>query len=149
MSQITNTNNAQATDGKGAFTQPKGNSIQELDQDQFLNLIITELQNQDPMEPTDNAALLQQVGELRSLAANDSLMKTLNNFGVTQELTTASNLIGKKIDGIDKAGKPVEGTVSSVSVLIDENDKTKRTVQVHVGDQTVDINNIREIVPTE
>lgn len=149
MSQVTNTNPINATNGKSAFTQPTGGGMDSLDQDAFLNLIVTQLQNQDPTAPTDNAALLQQLGELRSLSANDLLMKTLNNFGTTQELTTASNLIGKKVEGIDSAGKPVDGEVSSVSVKTDEKDKTKRTVQVHVGDQIVDISNIREIVPTE
>jgi flagellar basal-body rod modification protein FlgD len=144
MTQIASTQTA----AKSSFTQPQGNSINDLDQDQFLNLIITELQNQDPLAPTDNAALLEQVGQLRSLAANDQLMSTLDNFGITQELTTASNLIGKKVDGVDSVGKKVNGTVSSVSVQVDENDRDKREVRVHVGNQTVDIKNIREIVPS-
>ena len=144
MSQITSTQTS-ATSG---YTQPQGNSINDLDQDQFLELIITELQNQDPLSPTDNAALLEQVGQLRSLAANDQLMDTLDSFGVTQELTTASNLIGKKVDGVDINGRTVQGNVSSVSVQVDQNDRDKREVRVHVGNQIVDIKNIREIVPS-
>lgn len=141
--------NSTETSARAAFTQGSGNGIEDLDQDQFLQLIITELQNQDPLAPTDNAALLEQMSNLRSISANDSLMSTLNSFGVTQELTTASNLIGKTINAVDTAGGTVKGKVSSVSVKTDEKDRNKRDIRVHVGDKTVDIKNIREIVPAQ
>ena len=140
---------ADSASSKAQYTQPKGNSLESLDQDKFLSLILTELQNQDPMAPTDNAALIEQMSQLRSISANDQLMNALGNFSVTQELTTASNLIGRKVEGLDTAGDAVEGVVSSVSVEVDGNDRNKRGIRVHVGDQVVDIKNIREIVPVE
>ncbi len=146
MSAISSSTEATA---RSAFTQGSGNGIEDLDQNQFLQLILTELQNQDPLAPTDNAALLEQMSNLRSITANDSLMNTLNSFGVTQELTTASNLIGRTINAIDTSGNNVKGKVSSVSVETDEKDRNKRDIRVHVGNQTVDIKNIREIVPAE
>ncbi len=123
----------------------KGNGLNDIDLTQFLNLMLTELQNQDPLNPTDNAALLQQVGELRGISSNDQLVTTLKGFSNTQELTTASSLIGKTVKGLDDAAKEVNGEVTSVSVKIDEKDRNKRQVQVHVGDQIVDIKNVREI----
>lgn len=146
MSQIFGADSATS---KAGYTQPKGNSLESLDQDKFLSLILTELQNQDPMAPTDNAALIEQMSQLRSISANDQLMNALGNFSVTQELTTASNLIGRKVEGLDTTGDAVEGVVSSVSVEVDPNDRNKRGIRVHVGDQVVDIKNIREIVPVE
>ncbi len=116
-----------------------------MDLDQFLKLIITELQNQDPLSPTDNTALMEQIGQLRSLSANDKLTDTLTSFSITQELTTASALIGKKVDGLDEAGKEIKGVVERVSVKIDEKDRNNRQVKVHVGDKMVDIKNVREI----
>ncbi len=143
MSQITGTSSSTSS-----FTSSNSNGIDSLSQDQFLNLIVTELQNQDPLEPTDNAALLNQVSQLRSLAANDKLTSTLTGFSITQELTTASNLIGKNVEGLDTNGDAVNGVVSSVSVSIDENNRNNRQIQVHVGTQKVDIKNIREILPS-
>ena len=145
MSQIQNTLTAAAS-STNATSNQRGGGLQDLDLDQFLKLIITQLQNQDPLAPTDNAALMQQVGELRSLSANDKLTKTLTTFSITQELTTASSLIGKKIDGLDDAGSAINGVVGSVSVKIDEKDRNNRQVKVHVGDKSVDIKNVREIV---
>ncbi|MDZ4851793.1 MAG: flagellar hook capping FlgD N-terminal domain-containing protein [Pirellulaceae bacterium] len=151
MSQIQNalaTSSATSTASSTSATtsDQRGGGLQDLGLDQFLKLIITQLQNQDPLAPTDNAALMEQVGQLRSLSANDKLTSTLTTFSITQELTTASSLIGKKIDGIDDTGSKIDGVVGSVSVKIDEKDRNKRQVKVHVGDKTVDIKNVRQIV---
>ncbi len=134
-----------ASSASTAANSLKGNGLNDIDLTQFLNLMLTELQNQDPLNPTDNAALLQQVGELRGISSNDQLVTTLKGFSNTQELTTASSLIGKTVKGLDGAAKEVNGEVTSVSVKIDEKDRNKRQVQVHVGDQIVDIKNVREI----
>jgi len=123
----------------------KGGGLNDIDLNEFLKLMLVELQNQDPLNPTDNAALLQQVGELRGISSNDQLVSTLKGFSNTQELTTASSLIGKTVKGLDVAAKEVSGEVTSVSIKIDEKDRNKRQVQVHVGDQIVDIKNVREI----
>lgn len=146
MSRIDGT----STNSSNAFnnSQPTGNGLDAVDVNQFLSLMISELQNQDPLNPTDNAALLQQIGQLRSITSNDTLVSTLSNFSTTQELTTASGLIGKKVKGLDVDANAVEGQVSSVSVKVDEKDRSKRQVQVHVDGQIVDIKNIREIVET-
>ena len=122
-----------------------GGGMSDIDMNTFLSLMITELQNQDPLNPTDNAALLEQIGQIRSISSNDKLVSTLSSFSNTQELSTASSLIGKKVSGLDVSGAEINGEVSSVSVKIDEKDRTKRTVQVHVGDKTVDMKNVREI----
>ncbi len=61
------------------------------------------------------------------------------HFLTLKSLRTASSLIGKKVSGLDTKGDNVDGEVSSVSVKIDEKDRNKRTVQVHVGSQIVDI----------
>lgn len=126
-------------------TLPTG-GLNDIDVTKFLDLMMTELRNQDPLNPTDNAQLMEQIGQLRSITANDQLMTTLSSFATTQEFTTASSMIGKKIKGLDREAKEVNGAVSSVSVKIDEKDRSKRQVQVHVGSQIVDIKNVREIV---
>ena len=149
MSKVNTTNSSNfsnATSKSSSANSLEGGGLNDVDVSQILNLMITELQNQDPLNPTDNAALMEQIGQLRSISANDTLIKTLTSFSTTQELTTASGLIGKKVKGLDSDAKEVNGAVSSVSVKVDEKDRNKRQVQVHVGAQIVDMKNIREIV---
>lgn len=145
MTKVNNVIQPTTSSASTAANSLKGNGLNDIDLTQFLNLMLTELQNQDPLNPTDNAALLQQVGELRGISSNDQLVTTLKGFSNTQELTTASGLIGKTVKGLDVDAKDVNGEVTSVSVKIDEKDRNKRQVQVHVGGQIVDIKNVREI----
>lgn len=145
MSSITGASNTNLGVGTSSTNSISGGGLNDIDMSTFLNLMIAELQNQDPLNPTDNAALIEQIGQIRSISSNDKLISTLGSFSNTQELTTASSLIGKKIAALDSTGEEVEGEVSSVSVKIDEKDRSKRTVQVHVGNKTVDMKNVREI----
>ena len=123
-----------------------GNGLQDVDLDQFLGLLITELQNQDPLNPMDNAQMMEQIGQIRQIGSTTKLTDTLTSLATGQELSMASSLIGKKISALDNNAKDITGVVDSVAVQTDAKDENKRTVQVHIGDSIVDIKNIREIV---
>jgi len=124
----------------------QGNDLRDVDLDQFLGLMITELQNQDPLNPMDNAQMLAQIATIREIGSTNQLTETLGSFAVGQELAMASNLIGKKVNGLDSNAKPVDGMVDRVSVQTDADNPSIRKVSVHVGQSIVDMKNIREIV---
>ncbi|MCA9159699.1 MAG: hypothetical protein KDA51_13690 [Planctomycetales bacterium] len=129
-------------------TKSSGNGMGDVDTDQFLGLLLTEMQNQDPMQPMDNSQMLTQMSQIRSIGSNDRLTSTLSNLAAGQELSMASSMIGKTVKALDSNAKDVEGKVDRVSVQTDAKDSSKRTVSVHIGDSVVDISNIREIVET-
>ncbi len=131
-----------------AATKTKGNGMGDVDTDQFLGLLLTEMQNQDPMQPMDNSQMLTQMSQIRSIGSNDKLTSTLSTLAAGQELAMASSMIGKTVKALDRDAKDVEGKVDRVSVQTDAKDSSKRTVSVHIGDSVVDISNIREIVET-
>ena len=109
-----------------------------------LKLLISEMQNQDPLDPMDNSEMVQQIGQIRGIGATDQLTKTLSALSSSQELVTASSLIGKSVQGLADDSSPVDGIVDRITVeTSDKNDS--RTVKVHVGGKTMDIKNIREI----
>ena len=119
--------------------------LKDLDINQFLQLMISELTNQDPLNPMDNTQLVQQIGELRSIAASDQLTGTLQSLQTQQSLTTASSLIGKRVSAISTDNENVTGTVTSVSVEVDPENNAKRTYKVKVGGQEIDLQNVREV----
>lgn len=104
----------------------------------FLKLMIAELQNQDPLNPADNTALLTQLSQIRQVASSDKLSTTLDTVLLGQNLTNATALIGKEVKALGTDNKDVSGTVSKVTV-------TDGTVNVYIGDKSFKLNNIREI----
>jgi flagellar basal-body rod modification protein FlgD len=147
MTTIPGVNSSNASSGS-TNKKSGSNGLADVDLDQFLGLLITELQNQDPLNPMDNAQMLAQIGQIRQIGSTNKLTDTLSTLAVGQELSMASSLIGKEVTALDNNSKDVKGIVDSVAVQTDAKDKNNRTVQVHIGDSIVDIKNIREIVNT-
>lgn len=82
----------------------------------FLKLLITELQNQDPTEPLGNEQLLAQLSSMRELQSNIELSDTLTEITVGQSLTQAAGLIGKEIEGQADDQPAVAGVVERAFV---------------------------------
>ena len=143
MTSIPGINSSSSNASSGGLT---GNDLSDVDLDEFLGLLITELQNQDPLNPMDNAQMLTQISQIREIGSTNQLTETLSTLAIGQELTMASNLIGKTVTALDTNAKDVEGVVERVSVQTDAEDPNIRKVSVHIGSSIVDITNIREIV---
>ncbi len=126
-------------------TTGRATDLQDVDVNQFLDLLIAELRNQDPLDPMDNSEMAQQIGQIREIAATDKLSSTLSAVSTGQSLTTASGLIGKEVEALSEEGEPVRGIVDKVSVLVDEDDSTLRSYQIHIGDGTFDLDRVREV----
>ena len=126
-------------------TANRTNSLKDLDIDQFLQLMISELTNQDPLNPMDNTQLVQQLGHIREIAATDQLTETLSTVASGQNLTTASGLIGKRVSALSDANQNITGVVDRVSVTVDPDHDDQRVFRVHIGDQAINLNNVREV----
>jgi len=113
-----------------------------LDLDEFVQLLVTELRNQDPMEPMSNQEILNQISQIREIESNQRLTDTLESVMMGQNLVTAGNMIGQVVNGLSESGDRVSGAVDRVSI---ENGVAK----VHVGEQTLDLKNISEILPDD
>ncbi len=120
-----------------------GGGLDNLDVDQFLTLLITELQNQDPLDPMDNSKLLAQISQIREIGSTDKLTNTLAAVQTGQNMTTASSLIGKQVRALSDDVQEVEGMVDRVTVGAAEQGSP---IRVHVGGAAVQLTNIREIV---
>ena len=114
--------------------------------DGFLKLLIAQMQNQDPLSPMENTEIMQQIGQIRSISATDKLTDTLDSVLMGQNLSTASSMIGKKVTALTDDAKNITGVVDRVSVEADA-DGGNRKLRIVIGDNKVDIKNIREVVP--
>lgn len=144
MSQVNGTSSA---GGAASTGKTAGGDLRDVDMDQFLKLLIAELQNQDPLNPMDNAAMLEQIGQIREIGATNKLTDTLDSVLLGQNLTTASSLIGRQVKALTDDAKDITGKVDRVSVETSGKDNETRTLKLHVGEHVVALKNIREIVP--
>ena len=66
-------------------------------QDRFLKLLVTQMKNQDPLNPLDNAQVTSQMAQLSTVSGIDKLNSTLqalsNSMAVGQSMS-ATNMIG-------------------------------------------------------
>lgn len=125
-------------------TSGYGDSLNDVNVEDFMKLMITELQNQDPLNPMDNSEILQQLSQIRDVSATEHLTDTLDAVLIGQNLSTAGNLIGKEVSALNDAGRDVTGIVDRVSVEPDS-DGGQRTVRVHIGSESINLKNIRDI----
>jgi flagellar basal-body rod modification protein FlgD len=146
-SQPASASNA-ATSASFSSTQQAGRSTNDgyndLGTADFLKLLIQELQNQDPLNPMENSDMVQQIGMIREIGASDKLTNTLTNLSDSQQLVTASGLIGKKVTGLAIDSSNVDGVVDRVTVETNGENEA-RSVKVHVGGKTMILENIRDI----
>src|SRR3989304_5720857 len=92
------------------------NTLNDLYLDVFLKLLITEMQNQDPLNPMDNSEMLAQINQIREIGSTDKLTKTLDSVLLGQNITSSTNLIGKDVKAISDDNQHVSGTVTRVSI---------------------------------
>jgi len=78
MAEVNNALNSTVTAG-GVPVNPKG----VLGKDDFLTLLLVQLQQQDPTEPTDTQTILTQTSQLATLEASSNTNKALEELSVT------------------------------------------------------------------
>ena len=87
-----NTGSGQATSGTG--------SAQSLGQQDFLELMIAQLQNQDPMKPMENGEFLGQMAQFSTVNGITDLKSSVDSLtGIfsSSQLLDASSLIGREV----------------------------------------------------
>jgi flagellar basal-body rod modification protein FlgD len=104
--------------GTSGTRQLKSKNLQ-LQTEDFIKMMITQLQNQDPLQPAKNEELLAQMSQIGQLQSQQTLQESLKSMVLQNNLGAAGNLIGKLVTGLDESGKPSEGIVTSVRVVGD------------------------------
>ena len=69
-------------------------------QDRFLKLLVTQMQNQDPLNPMDNAQVTTQLAQLNTVTGIEQLNKTLGQMAASsaaQQSLQAAMLVGRDV----------------------------------------------------
>ena len=100
----------------GALTtnQTGSSSRSTLSREDFMNILISEMTNQDPMNPVDNQDFLAQLVQLENLEATSKLSTGIEALTLMQQLSSASSLIGRTVEGVMGEDDTIVGTVEKV-----------------------------------
>ena len=89
----------------------------QLDPQAFLQLLVAQLQYQDPSNPVDTSSFMQQTATLSQVQTMNSMASTLTSLANAQQAQAATGMIGKSITYADSSGVQQTGVVTSASLL--------------------------------
>lgn len=102
--------------GVGIPTENAPSNRSSIRQEDFLKVLLAQLQFQDPLEPLDNNEFIAQFAQLTSLEQTQQLNDKLDTLLAVQYGGQAINLIGKSLEAATHSGSVI-GEVTSVAFL--------------------------------
>lgn len=112
-------------------------SQSEMDKDAFINLLVTQMKYQDPLEPMDNSEMLAQLAQFTAL-------EQMLNVAQTGQKQLANSMIGKYVEY-----QYTDKTTGQTSYLVGKVDYvtiTGDTPKLGIGDIEVTLDDIYQIV---
>lgn len=125
MTSVTPTTSG-ALGAAAAGTNP--NAI--LGKDDFLKLLVTQLQHQDPMNPMDDKDFMGQMAQFSSLEQITNLVTATQAQSFSTQMSQAVGLIGHNVSWVAEDGTNGTGTASKVSI-------SDGAIQITVGDSQI------------
>jgi len=105
----------------------------------YMKLLITQLQNQNPLEPLNNNEMASQLAQFSSLQQLESMNSTFAQVLDIANHSYANSLIGKEVSFLGETGA---GTVDILSGIVDQVYKEDGENFLVVGDYVLDLENI-------
>lgn len=120
----------------------------QADTDKFMTLLVTQLKNQDPLNPLDNAQVTSQLAQLQTVTGVNKLNSTLESLKASyqsSEAMQATNLIGHGVlvegyqaqlsGGKAILGVELDSAADKVQVVITSNATGKEVTTIELGAQ--------------
>lgn len=124
-------------------------SSESLGKDAFMQLLVSQMRNQDPMSPTSNEDFIAQLAQFSSLEQMEELNGNILGLAVLQQsnalmaqLTDSAALIGKEVRYVDPtSGDELTGSVTSVKI-------EDGLAVLNIDGEDVPLGNVTEITGT-
>ena len=128
---ITATSSSTATSALTAPNATAAASDANASQDRFLKLLVAQLNNQDPMNPMDNAQMTSQMAQINTVTGIQQVNETLKSMAdqfTAMQVLQGSSMVGHNVllegntltpvDGVAKGALDLAGRAESVKVDI-------------------------------
>jgi flagellar basal-body rod modification protein FlgD len=86
-----------------------------LDKDAFLQILVSQLKNQDPQSPADSSQYVQQMTSYAQLEQLTNISESTQTSNANTTSNTAVSLVGHTVKYLDDEGNEQEGEVKSIS----------------------------------
>lgn len=99
--------------GIRAQNQGSKNTLEEAD---FLNLLVTQLRNQDPTDPVKDKEFIGQMTQFTNLKQMSKMSESMVQFVKEFSFTKAVAMVNKQVSWTDDSGRLQSGIVDSIKV---------------------------------
>ncbi len=83
----------------------------------FIDLLLSQITNQNPMEPMDNATMVTQLAQFEMVEKMDNLDDNINSMMVYQNMMNSVNMMGKNVTiNNPETNETVTGKVDSIII---------------------------------
>jgi flagellar basal-body rod modification protein FlgD len=97
-------------------TPTPADSSASLDENQFLQLMVTQLKDQDPLNPTDTSSYLSQLAQFTALEQETNTATNTLQLESSNQTTEALSLLGQTVTYDDAQGNSSSGVVTSIDL---------------------------------
>ena len=140
-----NANTVVVPSSTGTSSNTSGIPGSNLGKQDFLKLLMAQLQNQDPLKPMDDSQMIAQMAQFSALESMQNLTSVIQQSSNMQTVIQAGALIGKYIQAVDVDGSTTTGAVTGVTF---ESNNGMETPTLLVNGKDVDYSTIRQVSST-
>lgn len=111
----------------------------QIGQQEYLQLLTTQLRYQDPLSPVEQQDFLSQLSQFSMLSGIETLNANFTNMLALQQLTNGASLVGKEVQYLaDDEGTTATGKVTGVLV-------EKGVLYLNIDNKAVALENVLQI----
>jgi len=104
----------------------------------FLKLLTTQLQNQDPSNPASESEMIANLAQFSALEQSTEMAKTMSDMSKTNQWNQGLSMIGKYVAGTTEDATPVQGEVLGLQYL-------NNVLSLRVGTEDVPMSNVTAV----
>lgn len=121
-----------------ATSAPTGAGLGSLNSTDFLQLLVAQVTNQNPLDPVSSSQFMAQTAELSTLEQITSLNQQAAKSLTANRMSEAVQTLGKTVTAVTDTGARVSGTVTQV-------DQTSNGPLLEVGGSLIPLSGIESV----
>ncbi len=116
--------------------------VKEMGKDEFLKLLITQLQHQDPTNPMQDREFIAQMAQFSSLEQMLNMNQNMSSFLGNMTFNSSFELLGKEVTIESSSALDAEGAPQVISGLVESVGKTGNDTTVTINGTSYPVSDV-------